>query len=312
MYSGECSIPGPAPDLVTSSISIITPSYNQGAFIERTIQSVLEQDVAGLEYVVIDGGSTDHTIDVLRRYSDRLEWISERDRGHSDGINKGIARTTGEVIGWLNSDDIYYPGALGTVVNFFNDHPAIDVVYGDANHIDEDDEFIERYPTEPWDLERLKNVCFISQPATFLRRRIVDALGPLDLSLRYCMDYEYWFRLGLHGAHFAYVPELLAATRLHGEAATLAQRVACHVATNDITWRHLGRTPDRWLFNYAHAVTDSWGLQRGVPATTLALAMLSVYAALRWNRSVSRSMLATLKIWVVSDMLAPMRRRLVG
>ena len=137
----------------------------------------------------------------------------------------------------------------------------------------------------------------------------MEANGPLDLSLRYCMDYDYWFRLGLNGARFAYVPRLLAATRLHDDAATLAQRVACHVATNDITRRHLGRTPDRWLFNYAHAVIDKRGLQRGQPATTLVLAVLSVYAALRWNRAISRSMLVTLKRWVMTDTVAPLWRR---
>jgi GT2 family glycosyltransferase len=185
-------------------------------------------------------------------------------------------------------------------------------VYGDANHIDEIDAFIEQYPTEAWDLERLKEICFISQPAAFLRRPVVEAHGPLDLSLRYCMDYDYWFRLGLAGVRFAYLPKLLAATRLHDDAATLAQRVACHVATNDITRRHLGRTPDRWLYNYAHAVTDSRGLRRGRPATTLALAMLSLYAAVRWNRAISRAMLVTVKGWVVADTVVPLRRRLAG
>jgi GT2 family glycosyltransferase len=265
-----------------------------------------------LEYVVVDGGSTDETIDVLGCYSDRLCWTSERDMGQSDAINKGIARTTGSVIGWLNSDDIYYPNALGSVLDFFYEHPDIDVVYGDANHIDENDTVIEQYPTEGWDLDRLKDICFISQPAAFLRRQVVDEHGPFDLSLRYCMDYEYWFRLGLSGVRFAYVPKLLAATRLHDDAATLAQRVACHVAVNDITRRHLGRTPDRWLFNYAHAVTDSHGLERGRPATTLALALLSVYAALRWNRAISRLMLVTIKSWVAADTLGQLRRRPVG
>ncbi|MDQ6670161.1 MAG: glycosyltransferase [Chloroflexota bacterium] len=297
---------------MTPSISIITPSYNQGRFIQRTIDSVISQGIPELEYVVVDGGSTDETIDILRSYSHQLQWTSERDQGHSDAINRGIARTAGPVVGWLNSDDIYYPNALQTVLDFFRHHPEIDVVYGDANHIDENDAIIEQYPTEVWNLERLKDVCFISQPAAFLRRRVVNAYGPLDLSLRYCMDYDYWFRLGLRGARFAYLPKLLAATRLHDDAATLAHRVACHAATNDITRRHLGRTPDRWLFNYAHAVSDSRGLQRGRPSTTLVMAMLTVYAAVRWNRAVSRSMLVTLKRWVVADAVAPLRRRVAS
>lgn len=295
---------------MTPRISIITPSYNQGRYIERTIQSVLDQNVPELEYVVVDGGSTDQTTEVLRRYADRLQWTSERDKGHSDAINKGISRTTAPIIGWLNSDDIYYADALSSVLEFFDTHSEIDVVYGDANHIDEDDRIIEQYPTEAWNLERLEEICFISQPAAFLRRRTMQAGGPLDLSLRYCMDYDYWFRLALNGARFAYLPKLLAATRLHDDAATLAQRVACHVATNDITRRHLGRTPDRWLFNYAHAVIDERGLRRGQPSTTLVLAMLSVYAALRWNRAISTSMLVTLKRWVMADTVVPLARRL--
>jgi glycosyltransferase involved in cell wall biosynthesis len=297
---------------MTSCISIVTPSYNQGAFIERTIESVLRQGVAELEYTVVDGGSTDQTLEILRRHQDRLCWTSERDRGHSDAINKGIARTEAPVIGWLNSDDIYYPNALTYVLDFLTKHPEVDVVYGDANHIDESDNVIEVYPTEAWDLERLKEICFISQPAAFLRRRVVEQHGPLDLSVRYCTDYEYWFRLGRAGVHFAYLPQLLAGTRLHPTAATLARRVACHAETNSITRRHLGRTPDRWLFNYAHAVIDSWGLQRGRPSTTLMLAVLSVYAAIRWNRAISMTMLVTLKRWLVADTLAPLRRRLAG
>jgi glycosyltransferase involved in cell wall biosynthesis len=292
------------------SISIITPSYNQGAFVERTIQSVLSQDVPDLEYVVVDGGSSDQTIDVLHRYADRFHWTSERDKGHADAINRGIARTTGQIIGWLNSDDIYYPNALRTVLDFFAEHPEIDVVYGAANHIDENDKVLEPYPTEDWNLARLRDICFISQPAAFLRRRTVERYGILDVSVRYSMDYDYWFRLGLAGARFAFLPKLLAATRLHEAASTLARRVACHAETNDVTRRHLGRTPDRWLFNYAHAVSDSWSLQRGRASTTLVLAVLSLYAALRWNRAVSRAMLVTVLRWIVADTVAPLRRRL--
>jgi len=297
---------------MTPRISIITPSYNQGKFVERTIQSVLGQDVAELEYVVVDGGSADQTIDILQRYTHQLQWTSERDKGHADAINKGIDRTNGPVIGWLNSDDIYYPNALRIVLDFFDQHPEIDVVYGDANHIDETDRVIEPYPTETWNLDRLRDICFISQPAAFLRRRTIERYGKLDLSVRYSMDYDYWFRLGLRGAHFAYLPRLLAATRLHEAASTLARRVACHAETNDVTRRHLGRTPDRWLFNYAHAVSDSWSLQRGRASTTLVLAALSLYAALRWNRAISGSMLVTVLRWIAADTARPLRRRLAG
>src|SRR5512135_2182471 len=126
------------------SIAVITPSLNQGRYIDRTIQSVLSQNCANVEYVVVDGGSTDETLSVLKKYGDAFPWISQKDRGHSDAINKGILRTSAPIVGWLNSDDIYYSGALTTIVEFFDSRPDVEVAYGDAYHIDEDDKILER------------------------------------------------------------------------------------------------------------------------------------------------------------------------
>lgn len=280
-------------------IGVITPSYNQGRYLERTIASVLSQHVDGLEYLVIDGSSTDETLSILERYSDRLRWISEPDRGHSDAINKGVALSSSPIIGWLNSDDLYQPGALRKVLAYFDHHPEAEVVYGDAYHIDESDRVIEKYPTEPWNWERLKEVCFISQPASFMRRRVFDDSGPLDIDLHYSMDYEYWLRLGKKGTRFSYLPEVLASTRLHDEAATLAKRVACHEAINDLTRRHLCQTPDRWIFNYAHAVADTWGVSRSYRLLfTIVVSALSWYASLRWNKGLSSGIVRTTASWI--------------
>jgi len=280
-------------------ISIITPSLNQGQYIERTIRSVLSQDVDGLEYFVIDGGSTDETISVLKRYDDQLSWVSEKDDGHSDAINKGILRSSAPIIGWLNSDDIYYPGALNPVLDYFDSHSEVEVIYGDANHINENDEVIEKYPTEGWNWDRLLETCYISQPATFLRRNVIDRYGLLDIKLRYSMDYEYWLRLGKEDVKFTHYPQVLAATRLHDTAFTISSKIACHGAVNDIMNTHFGQTPDTWIFNYGHAVAD----QKGIPRShrlrfALVVSIASYYAALRWNREISMNVFKTTFKWI--------------
>jgi glycosyltransferase involved in cell wall biosynthesis len=295
---------------MTPRISIVTPSYNQGKYIERTIQSVLTQEMDGLEYVVIDGGSTDQTVEILKRHGVRFRWVSEKDRGHADAINKGVARTSAPIVGWLNSDDIYYPGALETVLKFFDAHPEVDVVYGDANHIDEQDAVIEKYPAEPWNWERLLETCFISQPAAFFRRAVVDRHGCVDQKAAPSIDYEYWVRLGKNGVRFEYLPKLLAATRLHDEAFTIGARIACHKANNNLLRRHLGKTPDRWLFNYAHAVVEAKGFQRSEPFRfAMAVSLVSWYASLRWNHSLSTNVLRTTVGWITGNAGKAIRRR---
>jgi glycosyltransferase involved in cell wall biosynthesis len=281
------------------TMSVITPSYNQAAFIERTIRSVLSQDCAELDYVVTDGGSSDGTVEILKKYEDRLSWLSEKDDGQADAVNKGIGMTSGAILGWLNSDDIYYPGAVRLVLEYFADHPEIDLVFGDANHIDENDCILEPYPTEPWNVARLREVCFLCQPAVFFRRRVVEQHGGLDASLRYCMDYEYWLRLAHKGIQVAWLPQVLAGSRLHAATKTLGSRIQCHREINDMMRKHCGRVPERWLFNYAHTVLDENGVPRSRRLRfALGLSVVSCYASLRWNRRLSREVMRTTSQWV--------------
>jgi len=282
------------------SVSIITPSYNQGRFLERTIRSVLEQRrTAGpFEYLVMDGGSGDESVAILQRYGAELQWVSEKDRGQADAVNKGLARATGDVIGWLNSDDIFYPGAIAAAAGFLARRPEVDVVYGNGNHIDENDCVLEPYPTEDWNYERLKEHCFLCQPAVFFRRRLVDRFGPLGVDWHYALDYEYWLRLGKSGARFARIGALLAGSRLHAETKTLGSRVKVHAEINDMLRSLLGRVPDRWLYNYAHAVLDGRGVPRSSRRFPPKVAVLSWQAALRWNRRISLRMLLEGGQWI--------------
>ena len=226
-------------------VSVITPSYNQGRFIDRTISSVLSQRFPGsLEYLVMDGGSTDETVDILKHYGDRLQWVSEKDRGQADAVNKGLARATGDLIGWLNSDDIYYPGAIAAACEALDSQPEVDIVYGDADHIDRLDAVIEPYPTEAWDSARLSEICYLCQPAVFFRRRVVDRFGPLRRELQFCMDYDYWLRLAAGGAKFLWLRKKLAGSRLYKETKTLSARVRVHAEINDVARANLGCVPE--------------------------------------------------------------------
>lgn len=263
-------------------VSVVTPSYNQAAFLERTLRSVASQSGVDLEHRVFDGGSTDGSVAILERFTGAVRWTSGPDAGQADAVNKAIADTSGDVIAWINSDDIYYPGALASVAEAFQRHPEADVVYGRADHIDAQDRVIEPYPTEPWNLERLAERCFICQPAAFFHRRVVERFGALDASLRYCMDYEYWLRLGRGGARFVFLDEKLAGSRLHGDTKTLGQRLPVHAEINEMLKRVLGRVPDRWLINYAFAHADSGGSTGSRRLRALAA---SLAASWRWNRS---------------------------
>lgn len=278
------------------SVSVITPSLNQGRFIERTIRSVIDQAYAPLEYVVVDGGSSDGTLDVLRRYEHALRWTSGPDGGQADAVNKGIHATTGEVIGWLNSDDVYLPDAVKSATAYLASHPEIDVVYGQAHLVDEHDHVLGRYYTEPWNVSRLLETCYLCQPAVFFRRRVVERFGGLDDRLHYCMDYEYWLRLAGAGATFGYLEQLLASSRLYAGNKTLGSRLAVHEEINRMLKARLGRVPDAWLTTHAHAVVELQGVTHQQAPVRFACrsSLAGLNLSLQWNRGISRHM----AVWV--------------
>ncbi|WP_027185026.1 glycosyltransferase family 2 protein [Desulfovibrio inopinatus] len=282
----------------TLTFGIVTPSFNQGRFISKAVNSVLAQTGVSLQYIVMDGQSRDETHQVMSTYGDAVTFVSEPDTGPANAINKGFARLDVDIYGWLNADDIYYPDALTTVAAFFEAHSEVDVVYGGSNHIDEDDAIIEAYPVEDFSFDVLTERCFISQPAAFFRASTVKRFGPLNETVR-GMDYEYWLRLALGGATFARIPQTLAATRLHDEAFTVKHRLAVHEEINHFTKKLLGKTPDRWLFNYAHAKVEAMGITRDRHKVfAAAVGTISVWTALRMNGRVTKAMLQTIRNWL--------------
>jgi glycosyltransferase involved in cell wall biosynthesis len=200
--------------------SIITPSFNQGRFLPDCVESVLSQTGVKFEHIVTDAGSTDETLDVLKRYP-HIQWTSEPDAGMSDGINKGFRRATGDWVMWMNCDDYLLPGALEKVVDFIRQHPEADLVHGDCIYVKEDKTPIRRKydtPVDEWDL--LFVGCCIPSTSTFYRREIIQAEQLLDVAYRNCMDWEYYLRLMRLGYHFGYIPAALAGFRWYEDSTT--------------------------------------------------------------------------------------------
>ena len=233
-------------------VSIVTPSFNQGRFLRRTIESVLGQDYSHIEYIVIDGSSTDDSVDVLRGYGDRFTWVSEADRGQSDAINKGFARCHGSIRAYLNSDDVLCPGAIRTVVAHLDEHPEWDLIYGDAHNIGADDTVLGIYPTADYDFGRLLQNCFICQPAAFWRTRIAERVGLFDAGLHYAMDLDYWLRIDRAGGRIAHVPEILACNRVYAETKTLSARDRVYREILNVCRRHAGQAGFSQYFAYWH------------------------------------------------------------
>jgi glycosyltransferase involved in cell wall biosynthesis len=238
-------------------VSVVMPSLDQAQFIRDSIDSVLTQDYAPIELIVVDGRSTDGTIDILRSYGSHLRWVSEADGGQTPAINKGFRMATGEIIGWLNADDLYLPGAVRIGVDFLTRIASADLIYGDADHIDREGRFIAPYPTEPFSVSRLQETCFICQPAVFFRRRVLDRVGFLDEYFSSAMDYDYWVRIARR-CEVRYVPIRFAQSRLHAQAKTFRLRLEHLRFSVEVVRRHFGLVPPSWLCAYASAVVDPW------------------------------------------------------
>lgn len=206
------------------SISLVTPSLNQGKFIRATLESVLTQDYPDLDYRVQDGGSTDETLAVLRAYKGRVPFVSEKDTGQADAINRGLAGATGEVLGYLNSDDVLTPGALAAVGEAFASDPDLMFVWGRASYLDEAGNSVSPYLARPDAIERLADACFIAQPAAFFRRKVWEEVGPFDASLHHTMDYDYWLRIAARypRSSMRFLDRELAGCRMHADAKTVA------------------------------------------------------------------------------------------
>ena len=221
-------------------VSIITPSFHQARYIEATIQSVLMQDYPNVEYIVVDGGSQDGTVEIIKKYA--LEsgsllpniqrhgiasWVSEKDKGQTDAINKGFARSKGEILAWLNSDDTYEPGAIASAVKYLQDHPEVGMVYGDCNFINETGRVIGKFGSAQTDYRLLRRgYAHIPQQTMFFRADLWRQVGPLDPSFYFAMDYDLWTRLAAR-TQLKYVPQTWANFRLHTTGKTIMADDRC-------------------------------------------------------------------------------------
>ena len=209
-------------------VSIITPSFNQVRFLEETIHSVLEQDYPNIEYIIIDGGSSDGSLEIIQSNSDRLAWwVSEPDRGQTDAINKGFAQAKGEILAWINSDDTYLPHAVSEAATYLEANPEVGMVYGDANLIDEQGQVIGKFPALQTDYRRLRQgYVHIPQQASFFRANLWQQVGPLDPTFYFAMDYDLWVRIA-RIAPLRYHPRTWANFRLHGTGKSVVSDDRC-------------------------------------------------------------------------------------
>jgi len=256
-------------------ISVVTPSYNQARFLEDTLRSVVSQEYPRKEHIVLDGGSTDDSVEIIRRYAPHLRyWASEPDRGQAHAINKGLAMAQGDVLAWLNSDDTYLPGALATVGAIFGEHPEVDLVYGDFVYTDVAGRPMRRrHVFSSISYESLLYHDYLGQPAVFFRRSLYDKVGPLDEALYYCLDWDLFLRMW-RVCRPRHVPVVLATYRLDSAAKSNAEDTARAIAmAHLVQQRNMNRRFSQdWLnrlwhlaYFYSSFLVRAWAVLRDNP-----------------------------------------------
>ena len=203
-------------------ITIVTPSFNQGKFLEETIKSVLNQNYPNLEYFIVDGGSTDNSINIIKKCAEKIDWwVSEPDQGQSDAINKGFQKAKGDWLCWVNSDDILLPDALEKVAKASNANSDVDVITGNVIYIDENDFIVRcvRVPRMRWFFYR-RSVGYFTAPAVFFKKELYEKVGGLDIKLHYSMDIDLWHKFRLEGAKIYHIKEYLGGFRVHKSSKT--------------------------------------------------------------------------------------------
>lgn len=251
-------------------VSVVMPSMNQPQFIDEAITSVLSQDYPNIELIVADGGSRQDTLDILaRRQSQdrRLRYFSRPDRGPAHALNDAMSAVRGAVIGWLNSDDLYAPGAVNRAMVVMAEHPRTLMVYGQGQHVDQHGRLIGTYPTLPpsTPISKFSEGCFICQPTMFLRRSVRILLGTLDERLKAAFDFEYWLRaFCAFPNRIGFVNEVQAMSRLHDDCITMRMRRTVALEGMQVLARHLGSAPIEWLLTYADELLAQESRERGV------------------------------------------------
>jgi glycosyltransferase involved in cell wall biosynthesis len=278
------------------TVSIITPSFNQADYLEDTIRSVLSQDYLEVEYMVIDGGSQDGSQEIIQKYAPALAWwVSEMDEGQAEAINKGLRRSKGEIVAWLNSDDLYLPGAISSAVKALRQTPEAGMVYGDAITIDGQGRPLKFLRFPKWGLQELMGFRIICQPAVFMRRSVLERVGFLDPTYDYMLDHHLWLRIALK-APVQHVPGVWAAARHHSGAKNVSHAVKFAEETQRLLeWMNInpeysGLIEDqRYITGGAYRLRARYLLDGGLPADSLrayfqAFLLQPGYTLKHWHR----------------------------